>query len=135
MEIENITIGQARAIAAIFGSLQQPSCSSVASSQLTCAASGMIGKKVIIRTYSAGVFFGTLAEKQRGEVILSDARRLWRWFAIGGISLSEVAMNGVVSEKSKVASPVKSIWLEAIEIIPCSDDSIKSIEGCKNATA
>lgn len=134
MEIENITIGQARAIAAIFGSLQ-PSCSSAALPQLTCASSVLVGKKVIVRTYSAGVFFGTLTEKQGCEVILSDARRLWRWFAIEGISLSEVAMNGVVSEKSKVASPVKSIWLEAIEIIPCSDDSIKSIEGCKNATA
>ena len=39
----------------------------------------MIGKYVIVRTYSAGVFAGTLKIKDGKEVELIDARRLWLW--------------------------------------------------------
>jgi len=87
----------------------------------------MIGKKVIIRTYSAGVFFGKLEEKAGNEVILSNARRMYYWKAIKGISLSACALYGV-SDESKIVEPVESIWLEAIEIIPCTPKSIKTLE-------
>ena len=40
-----------------------------------------IGQEVIIRTYSAGVWFGRLKEKEGKEVILTEARRMWRWWA------------------------------------------------------
>lgn len=39
--------------------------------------SNFIGKKVIIRADRAGVFFGTLKEKNGSEVVLTDCRRLW----------------------------------------------------------
>jgi cell division GTPase FtsZ len=88
----------------------------------------MIGKKVIIRTYSAGVHFGTLVEKAGNEVILKNARRLYYWVtANGGLSLSEVAKFGVKST-SKICTSVDLIWLEAIEIIPCTKQSIENIE-------
>ena len=49
----------------------------------TAAESGLnsfvIGQEVIIRTYSAGVWFGRLKEKSGNEVILTEARRMWRW--------------------------------------------------------
>lgn len=38
-----------------------------------------IGKEVIIRTYSAGVWFGVLSQKAGNEVILSKARRMYKW--------------------------------------------------------
>ena len=101
------------------------------SSGLNC----MIGQKVIIRTYSAGVWFGLLEQKQNNEVILKDARRMWQWWATEGISLSSVAMKGIKKEKSKIAEPVTLVWLEAIEIILCSDDAIRLIEGAENAKA
>ncbi|MBK7366223.1 MAG: hypothetical protein IPI97_14995 [Nitrosomonas sp.] len=101
------------------------------SSGLNC----MIGQKVIIRTYSAGVWFGLLEQKQNNEVILKDARRMWQWWAKEGISLSSVAMKGIKKEKSKIAEPVTLVWLEAIEIILCSDDAIRLIEGAENAKA
>ena len=41
-----------------------------------------IGQEVIIRTYSAGVWFGRLKEKEGEEVILTEARRMWRWLEI-----------------------------------------------------
>jgi hypothetical protein len=88
----------------------------------------MVGKKVIIRTYAAGVHFGELIEKEGKEVILKNARRMWYWKTNNkGISLSEVANSGVSSD-SKICEIIPLIWLEAVEIIPCSDESIKNIE-------
>jgi len=95
----------------------------------------MIGKKVIIRTYSAGVWFGTLEKKQGREVILSSGRRMWRWWAAESISLSAVALYGILEKESKICAPVDSVWLEAIEIIPCSEKSCESISGAENAKA
>ena len=87
-----------------------------------------LNKKVIIRTYSAGVHFGELIEKSGNEVILKNSRRLWYWETLNnGISLSEIA-NAGVKQVSKICSPVNLIWLEAIEIIPCTNESILNIE-------
>ena len=54
----------------------------------------MAGKKkyVIVRTYSAGVFAGTLVSRTGQEVVLRNARRLWFWS--GAASLSQLAMEG-----------------------------------------
>ena len=125
MNLNDLTIGEAKQLATMFGSQSAPDC----------FGSEMIGKKVIIRTYSAGVWFGTLDQKAKSEVILKDARRMWKWWAAESISLSAVSIHGVRPEKSKIAQAVESVWLEAIEIIPCEDKAIKSIEGCENAAA
>lgn len=79
-----------------------------------------IGKKVIIRTYSAGVHYGTLREKCGNEVILDSSRRLWYWKCEKSISLSGVAAYGVDKHESKICAPVDGLWLTAIEIIPAS---------------
>jgi hypothetical protein len=82
----------------------------------------MQGKFVLIRTYSAGVHFGTLVERNGKEVHLKDARRLWSWS--GALSLSEIAMKGIKIADSKISVPVDEIILtEAIEIIPVSKNS------------
>ena len=86
-----------------------------------------IGQEVIIRTYSAGVWFGRLKEKSGKEVILTEARRMWRWWAKESISLSGVALHGINQEKSRIAGAVESVWLEAIEIIPVSGAPAESI--------
>ena len=85
------------------------------------------GQEVIIRTYSAGVWFGRLKEKSGKEVILTEARRMWRWWAKESISLSGVALHGIKQEKSRIAGAVESVWLEAIEIIPISGKAAESI--------
>lgn len=89
----------------------------------------MAGKKkpfVVVRTYSAGVHFGTLEMREGKEVVLSGARRLWRWF--GANTLNEVAMRGVASN-SKVSEPVPQVVLtEAIEVITCSAEGRKALE-------
>lgn len=80
------------------------------------------GAKVLIRTYSAGVHFGTLQSRNGQEVHLKNARRLWSWS--GALSLSEVASTGVNINSSKISVPVSDIILtQAIEIIPISEKS------------
>ena len=97
----------------------------------TTAQSGLdsfvIGQEVIIRTYSAGVWFGRLKEKSGNEVILTEARRMWRWWAKESISLSGVALHGIKQEKSRIAGAIDSVWLEAIEIIPISGKAAEAI--------
>ena len=97
----------------------------------TAAESGLnsfaIGQEVIIRTYAAGVWFGRLKEKSGNEVILTEARRMWRWWAKKSISLSGVALYGIKQEDSRIAGAIDSVWLQAIEIIPISGKAAESI--------
>ena len=97
----------------------------VASAQTSLLA--FLGEYVIIRTYSAGVWAGFLKEKFKSEVYLTDARRLYYWKNIEGISLSGISLNGLDKEASKICAPVPIVWLEAIEIIPCSKKAQESI--------
>ena len=101
----------------------------------TAAESGLnsfaIGQEVIIRTYSAGVWFGRLKEKSGNEVILTEARRMWRWWAKESISLSGVALHGIKQEHSRIAGAVESVWLQPIEILPVSGKPAESIRTAK----
>ena len=92
------------------------------------------GQEVIIRTYSAGVWFGRLKEKSGNEVILTEARRMWRWWAKESISLSGVALHGINQEKSRIAGAVESVWLQPIEIIPVSGKVAESIRTAQETT-
>ena len=125
IDINSLTIGQAKELASLFGAAQpqQP------------GLNNMIGKKCVVRTYSAGVWFGEVAEKSGNEVIVKNARRMWKWWAAEGISLSAVALHGIKQDQSKIVEPVPSVWLEAIELIQASDKSSASIEGAPNVKA
>ena len=87
-----------------------------------------IGKKVIIRGGRSGVEFGKLVAKNGSEVTLENARRIWYWS--GAASLSQLAKDGTSNPNDcKFTVTVDSITiLDAIEIIPCTDKAIKSIE-------
>lgn len=89
----------------------------------------MIGKKVIVRGDHSGVFFGILTEKNAREVKLKNCRRLWYWS--GAASLSQLAVDGVANPNGcKFTVTVDEIViLDAIEIIPCAEKAINSIEG------
>ncbi|OFV33934.1 hypothetical protein HMPREF3136_07640 [Neisseria sp. HMSC15C08] len=86
-----------------------------------------IGKEVIIRTYSAGVWFGVLKQKAGNEVVLTKARRMYSWWAKKSISLSGVARHGIKQGDSKICGELDSVWLEAIEIIPVAGSAAESI--------
>jgi len=90
----------------------------------------LLGKKVLIRTYSAGVHYGTLAEKKGTEVVLEQVIRIWGWE--GAASLSQLALDGTNKpDECNFSVPAPSMDLQWIEIIECSDKACKSIEGVK----
>ena len=87
-------------------------------------------KYVIVRTYSAGVFAGTLVSRDGKEVQLANARRLWYW--AGAASLSQLAVSGTSKPHNcKFPVAVPSVTLtEAIEILdvtPEAETSIKAV--------
>ena len=88
----------------------------------------LIGKKVIIRGDRSGVFYGTLASKDGREVELHDCRRIWYWS--GAASLHQLANEGVkypLACKFTITIP-SIVIVDAIEIIPCSEEAIKIID-------
>ena len=84
-------------------------------------------KYVIVRTYSAGVFAGTLESRKGKEVVLSNARRLWYW--AGAASLSQLAVSGTSKPAAcKFPVAVPSVTLtEAIEILDVTPEAQASI--------
>jgi len=85
-------------------------------------------KKCIIRTEKAGVFFGEIVKREGQEVEVKNCRRLWYWE--GAASLSQLAVDGTnrpASCKFTVIVP-EMVILGVIEIIPCAEKAIKSIE-------
>lgn len=89
-------------------------------------------KKCVIRCAEAGVFFGTVVEKENTpsgvECTIKDCRRIWYWE--GAASLSQLALEGVSKPKEckfSVTVP-EMVVLGVIEIIPASEKAIKSIE-------
>lgn len=83
-------------------------------------------KPVIVRTLSAGVHFGYLKSRKGKEVELTKSRRIWRWY--GANSCSGLAAKGLDVTLSSVADRVDIVLTEAIEIIVCSPEAVKSIE-------
>ena len=94
-------------------------------------SSSFIGKKVMIRTFSAGVHFGTLRAKSNQQVILDDSRRVYSWQKAA--SLSQLAMEGSKSiEHCKIAMTVKELLLDrVIEVIPLTEIAINNLYGAK----
>ena len=88
----------------------------------------MKGKYCMVRTYSAGVFAGTIVSRKGKEVQLRNARRIWYWD--GAASLSQLATEGTKKpENCKFPCPVASVLLiEVIEIIPNTLAAKKSLE-------
>ncbi len=84
-------------------------------------------KKVIIRTGEAGVFFGEIKERNGQEATIANCRRLWYWK--GANSLSQLATEGVRHpQECKFTVTVEEMTvIGVIEIIPCTQQAIDSI--------
>lgn len=86
-----------------------------------------IGKVCMVRTYSAGVFFGVLASRDGKEGVVTNARRIWYWD--GAATLSQLATEGTMAPlKCKFPCEVPEVLLtEIIEVIPATQRAIDSI--------
>jgi hypothetical protein len=117
IKLDDLTIGQARELARIFGD---------ASNVASVNTHPFVGRYVILRCYSAGVHAGRLVSQDGDRAILADARRLWSWKAKGGVALSGLAVHGLAS--GKIDTKLVQIALTGvIETIPCTVDAEASI--------
>lgn len=92
-----------------------------------------IGKYVVVRSSPSGCWAGTLASINGGTVEMTNARRLWRWWAAEGVSLSGVAVAGFHPKHLKecrVAAPVARVIVndvcEVLEATRAAQDSIEA---------
>lgn len=119
MNIDNLTVGQARHLAAMFAG-------QTASAP---APHPFVGKYCIVRCTGAGVHAGEVVSVDGDRVILRDSRRLWSWTAKAGVALSGVAQHGIKASASKVDATNPEIYLTGVcEIIPCSETAKESIQ-------
>ena len=86
-------------------------------------------QKFIVRCDRAGVFYGEIEERNGREVKMRNVRCLWYWD--GAATLLQLAAEGTSRFcNCKFTMTVDSLEvLDAIELIPCTDKAIKSIEG------
>ena len=125
MEIEDLTIREAREIAAMFGTT---------TSSVECIKhqSDKIGKYVIVRCRDAGVHAGVLRAADGRSCSLTESRRLWYWKPANGAAfLSGVATQGL-DDTSKIGAPVSIDLTENCEIIACSPEAEASIRALKS---
>ena len=125
MNINDLTIGQAKELAAMFGN----GASDVPSYEPKReVGGGILGEYVIARCKDAGVHFGILVARDGRECELDASRRLWYFeCADSSFTLSGVALHGITGG-SKISEKVDTIVLtEVCEIIPCTEKAVTSI--------
>ena len=90
--------------------------------------SKVMKEKFIVRCYGAGVFYGEIASRNGQEAELINVRQIWRWS--GAASLMQLASEGVSRPRDCkfTVSVDRLIVTQVIEIIPCTEKAIKSIE-------
>jgi hypothetical protein len=91
-------------------------------------------KFYIIRTYSAGVWFGNIKSLQGSIAIITNARRLWYWS--GAASLSQLATEGTKRPNdckfTITIEDEEGVYLpQVIEVLPCTEESIENIKSVK----
>ena len=118
MNIEDMTIGQAKQIAAMFG----------ATNHQQSTTNPVIGQYCIARCYAAGVHAGEVVSVDGENVVLKDSRRLWSWKAKDGVALSGVAQHGVHSAECNIDTLNPLIYITGVcELIPCTRAAKDSI--------
>lgn len=111
MKIDDLTIGEAKKLASLFNQTEDG------------LSNPYIGRRVLVRTYSAGVHIGTLVSAKGMECHLRDALRLWKWEG-GGLSLSVVATQGI---KGGRLNETPEVFLtNCIEFIPTTEKADKT---------
>jgi hypothetical protein len=84
----------------------------------------------LVRSKSAGVFFGEVVNIDGQTVEMRNARRVWYWS--GAASLSQLAVDGTSDPKNcKFPVAVSVTVFEVIEIIDMTEKAINSLSGVK----
>ena len=90
-----------------------------------------MANKFIVRCDRAGVFYGEIVSRNGQEVEMKDVRNIWYWD--GAATVMQLAAEGVSKPNTcKFSVPVESVvLLEAIQIIPCTDKAVESLDAVK----
>lgn len=91
-------------------------------------------KFYIIRTHSAGVWFGNRKEVSGSIAVITNARRLWYWS--GAASLSQLAKEGTKRpldcKFTVTIEDEEGVYLpQVIEILPCTKEAVENIKAVK----
>ena len=125
MDINDLTIGQAKELAALFSN--GISGNAVAHADKGYQSS-LVGRYCIIRSYASGVFFGRLEKHSDRIAEISDCRRLWSWKAKKSISLTSVAIYGIDAKNSKLSAAIDlQTVFDCLEFLPVTTESFRSI--------
>lgn len=116
--IDNLTLGQIKEIQAL----------AVGANSGTPQTTNnpMLGRRCLVRTYSAGVHIGDVSwinPANSMEIKLENSLRLWKW-TDGGLSLSAVANNGIKGGRLNRTGEV--MLTNAIEMIPTTKEAEES---------
>jgi hypothetical protein len=123
MNIENLTIKEAREIATLFQNQSQPKISFL---------QNYVGKYVIVRSRNEGINAGFVKVLDETGIVLTEARRIW-YHKPKDIKTSwyeGVAQSGL-SDDSKISSPVEKVIIEDYSITVCTDVASNSIQNHK----
>lgn len=115
IDIDNLTLGQIKQLKCMLGTTDAK----------TSCCHPMVGRRCLIRTYSAGVHIGdvTSVDNDGMGVHLKNALRLWQW-KDGGLSLSAVANAGI---KGGRLNKTGEVYLtNVIEYIPTTSEAEKT---------
>ena len=92
-----------------------------------------IGRKCIVRCYSAGVFFGEVAGVENTaagmNVKLVNARKVWYWR--GANAVEQLAQNGCSSDSKLTVVVPELVVTQVIQIIPCADRATEVMESLR----
>ena len=82
----------------------------------------------IVRADRAGVFFGKIKEKTNESVTMTEVRKLFYWD--GACAVEEIALRGVQKPNNcKFTVTIDEMEIaDPIQIIPCTEDAVKSIK-------
>lgn len=134
MNINELTIGQAKELMTMFDGFGGESRFDAVNSVYLSDDETIIGKYVIVRSRNEGVNCGFVENYNKTGIALSQARRLWyhepkdksmAWY-------EGVAQSGL-SENSKLSTPViMKIIMEDYSITLCTDIAIESLQSYKD---
>lgn len=114
MNLDELTLGQIKQLQSLIGGTKQNT------------THPMLGRRCLVRTYSAGVHIGDVSwinPENSMEVKLENSLRLWKWQG-GGLSLSSVANNGIKGGRLNKTGEVA--LTNAIEFIPTTAEAEKT---------
>ena len=122
IDINELTIGQIREIAAAFPAL-------FGKAEAGSIYASMVGQYVIVRSRNEGVNAGYVEQADATGVVLRDARRLWYHKpAVESESWYEGVANHGLAPGCKISAPVtRKVIVEDYSLSMCSDNARRNI--------